>query len=195
LTPYWFEVVRLADAASQQFGSPLSDIRSTELYLVEGVAEVAGPVTSANGSMLGVIYPPEFVFVLDAGLPALVGGVVSWYPVAYGDPGFPQKNRIVLRSIPGRTEDQIIFPNVVGSLMIGLKQGSDTNAAKQALLDAGLRDVQVSDLLATASCAPFKEADLARRLEADLPFVKYAEPNGVQRLVDFSPGWVARRLI
>jgi hypothetical protein len=29
----------------------------------------------------------------------------------------------------------------------------------------------------------------------EFPFVRYAEPNGIQRLIDISPGWTAKRLI
>ncbi|MER9243476.1 hypothetical protein [Mesorhizobium sp. M0633] len=63
-----------ADRACQVFDERLPAVKSTELYLVQGIAEVA--VTSRvekTSAGLAVIYPPEFVFVLDVGFDSLVG--------------------------------------------------------------------------------------------------------------------------
>ncbi|TPI13120.1 hypothetical protein FJW06_15615 [Mesorhizobium sp. B4-1-3] len=146
-------------------------------------------------SKLAVIYPPEFLFVLDVGLDCLVGGSVFWNPIGYGDPGFPEKNEIALRSIRKRTEPDLIFPSIAGSLMMGLKEGTPDGEVKDGLIDNGLQDVMLFGTFATANCKPFQEPTICRDLEAALPFLKYAEQNTLRRIIDFAPGWVAKRLV
>src|SRR6476661_8405493 len=121
-----------AEQFRKKFGSTLPSVKSIELYLIEGLSEITVPNKADN--TLAVIYPPEFFYVLDVGLSCFIGGSVTWTPVGYGDPLFPEKRPILLRSVVGRTQANIIFP-------------------------------------------------------------KYAEQNGVQRLIDFSPGWIAKRLL
>ena len=183
----------MAEAAQlrARFGAVLPPVKSVELYLIEGLSEVT---SSTGAKTLAVIFPPEFLVVLDVGLDCLVGGSVSWIAVGYGDPLFPEKRPIDLRSVTGRTQANIIFPKVAGSLIIGLREGAPQGEVKAGLAGQGLQDVTIYDFFATASCRPFEEPTICRKLEASLPFVKYAEPNGVQRLIDFSPGWAAKRL-
>lgn len=182
-----------AAKAYAQYGDRLPPIRQSRLYLVVGISEVALP--SEPGPTLAVIYPPEFTWILDVGLDAFVAGVVSWEPVAYGDPGFPEKRPITLRSINGLSPDAIVFPNVAGSLIVGIREGTAPDEAKTELEGAGLKNVEVHGFFATAECKPFHEASTCRALEASLAFVKYAEQNSIQRIIDFSPGWFAKRLL
>ncbi|PDT21896.1 hypothetical protein CO674_19860 [Rhizobium hidalgonense] len=166
----------------------------TELYLVQGVSEVKN---SPDKSMppFAVIYPPEFLFVLDVGLDCLVGGSVLWKNAYLGDPGFPEKNGIGLRSIRTRTPSALIFPKIAGELIIGLKEGTDLAEAKTAFNDFGLRNISIPGTFVTATCLPFQEPSVCRELEAQFEFVKYAEMNGVVRLIDFAPGWTVKRLM
>ncbi|RXG84821.1 hypothetical protein EAS61_37800 [Bradyrhizobium zhanjiangense] len=159
------------------------------MYLIEGISTVAYPKDT-----LAVIYAPEFLFVIDVGLECSIGGSVAWASVGYGDPGFPEKRSIALRSIRGRTQANIIFPKIAGSLMIGLREGASEDEVRKAFAECELKNVHVDSFFATADCRPFEEPTICRHLESSLPFVKYAESNAVQRLVDFSPGWVAKRL-
>lgn len=196
--PFLEQVYLKADELSKMFGQALPVVKSAELYLVEGLADVAiaentSPVVSKSG--LAVIYPPEFLFVVDVGLPHLIGGSVLWQPVGYGDPGFPEKNEIALRSIRSRSSGHLIFPKIAGSLMIGVKEDADLATVEKELLGFGLRNVDAASSFITADCAPFQEDPICRQLEGQFDFIKYAEVNGVVRLIDFSPGWFVKRLL
>ncbi|WP_244560008.1 hypothetical protein [Ensifer aridi] len=197
-TAFIEEVHLAATEAYKNFGVDLPEVKSSELYLIEGIAKVSIPETVANPCVrtgLAVIYPPEFLFVLDAGLDCLIGGTVTWQQNGLGDPGFPEKNEILLRSVQTRRERDLVFPKIAGSLIIGIEPGSNEAEIERELASAGLRDIAMQEFMVTASCTPFVEPQICKRLETELPFVKYAEPNGVIRLIDFSPGWAAKRLL
>ncbi|MEH7881668.1 hypothetical protein [Rhizobium leguminosarum] len=192
--PYWGNVHAEADRLSQEFGKRLPAATVTELYLVQGVSEIKNS-PDKSFPPFAVIYPPEFLFVLDVGLDCLVGGSVLWKNAYLGDPGFPEKRGIALRSIRARTPSALIFPKIAGELMIGLKEGTDLTEAKTAFSDFGLRNISMPGTFVTATCSPFQEPSVCRELEAQFEFVKYAEMNGVVRLVDFAPGWTVKRLM
>jgi len=192
--PFSGEVHAEADRLSQEFEKRLPPATATELYLVQGVSEVKH---SPDKSIppFAVIYPPEFLFVLDVGLDCLVGGSVLWKNAYLGDPGFPEKNGIALRSIRTRSPSALIFPKIAGELMIGLKEGTDLADAKTAFTDFGLQNISIPGTFVTATCIPFQEPSICQELEATFEFVKYAEMNSVVRLVDFAPGWTVKRLM
>lgn len=169
----------------------LPPTRSFELYLIRALSYVP----SSNGKNLAVIYPPEFLFVLDVGLDSLVGVCVTWVSTGYGDPEFPDFSKTIIRSVPSRDSGRLIFPNVVGEILIGIKEGTSEAEARRGLEEAGLSDIKFFDFFATALSKPFDERATCRRLESGLPFVKYAQPNNVIRLVDFNPGWHVMRMM
>ncbi|RUW26857.1 hypothetical protein EN858_30240 [Mesorhizobium sp. M4B.F.Ca.ET.215.01.1.1] len=152
------------------------------MYLVQGV------------SGKDVIFPPEFIFLLDVGLDAAVGVSVYWQAHGRGDPDFPDFSAATLRSVLNRSSTGIIFPKIAGELMIVVKTGYKDSDVKAGLEAEGLKNVQGSDFFWTGNCQPFIEQSLCKKLEADLPFVKSAEQNGVARIVDFGPGWSCVRL-
>lgn len=193
--PFVDSVEAQARALRDSFGAPLPAVSHRELYVIEAVSEVDPPGSATGAKALAVIYPPEFLFVLDVGLECKVGGTVAWDPVGYGDPGFPEKKRIELRSIRGSTQGDLIFPKIAGSFMIGIREGASESEVREGLTEQGIRDIEFHTFFATGSCRPFEEKTICTKLEASLPFVKYAESNGIVRLVDFSPGWSAKRLL
>lgn len=176
----------IAQNAYDAYGR-LPPTKSFELYLVQGIAE-------GSEKDVRVIFPPEFIFLLDVGLELLIGVDVFWHPVAYGDPRFPDFSKAILRSVVSRDSGYVIFPNIAGSIMIGIKDGVSDNDVRNDLEAAGLRNIQGSSWFWTAECRPFAEQTACRDLENKLPYVKYAEPNRVVRLVDFGPGWSCVRL-
>lgn len=177
------------------FGKPLPPVLNRALYVIEAISEVVLPGSTTAEKTFAVIYPPEFLFVLDVGLECKVGGTIDWNPVAYGDPGFPEKKRVGLRSVRGSTQGDLIFPKIAGSLMIGIREGALETEVREGLTQHGIRDVEFHTFFATGSCCPFEERSVCIDLEASLPFVKYSESSGVVRLIDFSPGWSAKRLL
>jgi hypothetical protein len=180
----------IAQAAMKDYGT-LPPTRTFELYLVQGIAIPFG----GSEKDARVIYAPEFIFVLDIGLEALVGIDILWNTVGLGDPRFPDFSKSVVRSVSSRNSSDIVFPNVAGSIMIGVKDGVSDDVARKGLEGAGLRNVQGSGWFWTAECQPFVERTVCKDVETKLAFVKFAEPNGVQRLIDFSPGWSCVRLV
>lgn len=178
-----------------KFGVPLPPIANVELHLIEGIAEVVLPIDGKPVKTLAVIYPPEFLFILDVGLDCRVGGMVTWEPVGHGDPGFPEKKKIALRSIAGNSQSHLIFPRFAGSLIIGVRDGTPENEVRQGLTKHGIQDIEFYDFFATGNCRPFEEPTICAELESSFTFVKYAESNSIQRLIDFSPGWFAKRLV
>jgi hypothetical protein len=178
----------------EKFGAKLPPVKSVELYLIEGLSEVT-IVSNKPAKTMAVIYPPEFFYVLDVGLSCMIGGSVTWTPVGFGDPAFPEKRPVILRSVTGRSQASIIFPKIAGSVIVGLREGASEDEVTRGLTAYGLQEVKVYGFFATATCRPFEEPDICREMEAKFPFVKYAEPNALQRLIDFSPGWIAKRLV
>ena len=79
--------------------------------------------------------------------------------------------------------------------MIGCNEGTKELDIKQTLESAGLQEIWISGTFVTAACNPFEEMSVCQKLESTIPFIKYAEPNGLVRLIDFSPGWTAKRLV
>lgn len=190
-----FDLVREeAERQRQRFGEKLPPVVSAELYLMQGLSEFEMPAAAGNQPQLGVPYPPEFIFLLDVGLERLVGGSMVWQPVGYGDPLFPHKKQIFMRSIIDRASPNLIFPCVAGSIIVSVVDGTPNSAVNEGLTKLGIANISGSGTFYTAECKPFEEPSVCRRLEKELPFVKYAESNYIQRLIDFKPGWTAVRL-
>ncbi|MHC2295836.1 hypothetical protein [Rhizobium mongolense] len=195
--PFISAVQEAAAKLSEKFSTPLPVVKAAELYLIQALGEpIASPMAASKDGPL-VVFPPEFLFVLDVGLEHLVGGSVIWETAlpGYGDPEFPWKKEIALRSVRERTYRGLVYPAIAGSLMIGLVDGTDLSQIQQKLTDFGLQDVAGFGFFATANCAPFEEASICKKLENEFDFVKYAEMNNVVRIIDFSPGWSLTRLI
>src|SRR5262249_40375915 len=127
----------------------------------------------------------------------LVGVSVVWDSsgIGYGDASFPDFSKASLRSISSRKASHIIYPIVAGELMIGVKGDVPEQDVREALGNAGLRNVEFFGSFVTAKCTPFQEPAICNRLQSSIPLIKYAEPNSIQRLVDIAPGWAAQRLI
>src|SRR5215211_1936293 len=100
----------IAEKALADLGS-LPATKTFELYLIRALAEI-----NIDGiDQLAVIYPPEFLFLLDAGLESLVGVSVPWENVVRGDPTFPDFGRASLYSVASRGIGDLIFPMIPGS--------------------------------------------------------------------------------
>jgi hypothetical protein len=178
----------MADDALIPFGVGLPAHRSFELHVILALSE-------GGEAGLVVPYPPEFLFLMDVGFEALVGVSVPWNPAGLGDPVFPDFGKAGLRSIAACDPDGLIFSTLAGSLLVGLRDGTPPDEACEGLEAAGLQEIEISGLFATARCKPFHERSAAAKVEALLPFVEYAEANAIERIVDFKPGWTVQQLI
>jgi hypothetical protein len=180
----------IAQKAMQDYGT-LPATKGFEFYLVRGLAVPPG----GTDKDMRVIYSCEFVYLLDVGLDSLVGVVVPWDAAGLGDPTFPDFSKHSLRSISSRGSGDIIFPNIAGSIMVGVKEGVSDDTVRAEFEQLMLKNIQGSGWFWTAECQPFVERQVCRQIESTLSFVKYAEPNSLQRLIDFSPGWPCVRLV
>jgi hypothetical protein len=180
------------EAAGRAYGAALPTTKAFELYLVRGLGTSFKP----NGTeQIGVVFPPEFLFVLEVGFPSLVGVSIPWLPVLFGDPEFPNFRRASVRSVRSRNPSELIYPDVTGSIIMGLQAGVTPDAALQALDAQGLKQIDIADSFATAQCTAFHERQVCATVEEKLPaVVRYAQPNGVVRLGDFAPGWTVVRI-
>lgn len=180
----------LADEAMGAFGSAFPNTFAFELYLIRALSDIdPGP-----GQDVAVIYPPEFLFVLDAGLESLCGVSVIWRTRYHGDASFPDFGAAALRSVKSRSARDLIYPRVAGQIIIGIKSCPPEDEMRTRLEAAGLQNVEFFGFFATARCQPFWEDTTCADLEAKIDFIKYAEPDGINRLIDFSPGWEVLRL-
>lgn len=182
----WEEASKLLS----EFGGVLPEIKTVELYLIRALAEIQ----TGQAKELAVIYPPEFLYVLDVGTESLVGGFFTWKNVYFGDPVFPAKQTPEIRSIASRDSGQLIFPKVPGEIMLGVVEGTPHDEVVKVLTAKGIKDIEFFDFFLTARCQPFGEHGICAELESTVPFVRYAQPNRIVRLIDFSPGWHVTRL-
>jgi hypothetical protein len=182
----------LAEKALSPFKMEFPPEKSFELYLIRGLNTIK--IKGKDHTV--VVFPPEFMFVLDVGFKSLVGISVYWQSpqFGYGDPTFPDFSKADLRSILSRTERHLIYPIIAGEIIIGIRDNTPKDRIVDALTNAQLQNVEIFDNFVTAKCCPFHERAICAKLEADLPFVKYAEPSSVVRLIDIGPGWSAQRL-
>ena len=167
-------------------------VRALELHLVRAF----GTADLGNGPETVVISEPEFLWVADVGLPARAGVLIHWEAgLGYGVPGFPDFSKAELRSISGSAARDFIYPNKAGDWLGALEPGTDPAAAKAAIEQIGAFDVNISGTFVAGRCHPFAEAEFCAMLAAKLAFVRFAHPNRIVRLIDFSPGWDVRQLV
>jgi hypothetical protein len=175
----------LASQALQKCGVNLPETKSFELYLVRGLVEI----TTEGQKQLSVLYAPEFLYVMDCSLESLIGISLNWLTVGWGDPTFPNFTHAALRSLSSRSPKDLIFPNVAGKIVVGIKSDASPDVAKHELEKYGLLDVELHGFFATASCQPFSERSVCETIEKALSIVKYAETDAIYRPIDFWPGW------
>jgi hypothetical protein len=174
--------------ASVVWNSPLPDTKAFSVFLIRGIVERR--VSNAEAEPI-VAFPPEFLFLFDLGYESLAAVDVSWDPrisghiYGYGDARFPDLSNARTLSIKEESRTALLYPCIAGELVVGLVNGITALAAKQALESHGVKDVQISETIATARCSPFFERKTCAMLEREIPaVVRYAEPNRVVRLVD-----------
>jgi hypothetical protein len=173
-------------------GAGLPTPRSSALYYICGVK---------NDAMFGgedkdvVIYAPEFLYVFDLGYPAHCGVSCLWNTVELGDPAFPDFSNAGLRSIHDLDDNGLIYPAIAGELVIGVEPGTSQEDALAALRPHAIEVQHMSRDDYLAKVTPFHEREIAARIRKAVGFVRYAEQNGVVRLIDFSPGWRISRVL
>lgn len=166
-------------------------VQSLELYLVRAF----NTADFGSGPETVVVGEPEFLYVAQVGFAARAGVLVPWANgIGAGVPDFPDFASAKLRTIIDDQPANLIFPLIAGEWIGSLQAGTDPAAAKAAIEQQSAFDVQISGTFVEGRCDLFREREICATLEASVAFLRYAEPNRVVRLVDFSPGWDARRI-
>lgn len=136
----------------------------------------------------GALFQPDTSFItylLDVGWPAMPG----LYSVATDS----TENQVF--SVASTDEQRIIYPDSVGILLIGQKQGLSEDQIRTALKPFIESVVSYTPYLVEVAVKPFHERAMAQVIEKELPdVVRYAETSWIQRIV-YSPGWFARKLL
>lgn len=158
---------------------PFSGINSISLYYIAGVGDISNEQ---------VIFEPEFLYVVDLGLTYCAGIVLPYKVKNLGDPSFPDFSLYELRSIIGKTDKELIFPAVAGELLVTVKSGTSQSDVIRELSNFARSVVQISETFYKLEVKPFDEPKAIKNIET-ISFVRYAELNGIIRLIDFEPGW------
>jgi hypothetical protein len=136
---------RIADQALSHYDRPLKHFDAPELYVVLALSEV----TLSGKKQMVVPFSPEFLFVFQSDFESLICISIGWVPAGLGDPNFPDFSHASLRSVRSRTSRHLIFPDIAGSINIGIKSdsGLSSDQMKIALGRAGLQNVELFDFL------------------------------------------------
>lgn len=141
-----------------------------------------------------VAFGPEFLYVLDVGLPRLAGVSLDYEVVGRGDPHFPDFAEFKLVSLSGWSANELVFPAWAGRVLVGVQPGTPREEAIAELEEFGTRVTEVVPDLYLVEVTPFHEPESIAAIESGPSFVRYAEPDGVVRIIDFTPGWFVDRL-
>ncbi len=185
------EVRRILEAAIAP--DELPPTRDFRLYYIRGVGN--SKYTGGEDKDV-VLYTPEFLYVLDVGFPAFPAVQLPYEVSGHGDPHFPNFSRAELRSVPGEDWNNLIFPDIPGRLLVGVRAGTDEETVRRGLAPY-VHSVEplVPDLdLYLAEVRLFHEQQVGDEIERNVAFVRYAQPDGVVRLIDFLPGWFVDRV-
>ena len=175
------------EALASVAGTVRPSFNSIELYLILGIDQ-------GRAGTSAVIYPPEFLYIYDAGHESLVGLSITWKPSGLGDPDFPDFSRAVARSVLSRSADHLIYPNIPGQLIMTHDGSLDVQEMLDRLTKYGLTNVSTFGSFITAECKKFYEVGTCADLTKTFSFLQSAEPDHLMRIIDFSPGWTVRRL-
>jgi hypothetical protein len=141
-----------------------------------------------------VIYGPEFLYVLDAGLPTLPAVELGFRTAGNGDPHFPDFSEHRIWSVESLDANRLLFPIAPGQLIVGVKEGTPQEQVRKELA-AYASEIEV--LIPNAYVAHvkmFREPEIAAAIEQHVDFVRYASFNHRTRLIDFLPGWFVDRI-
>lgn len=161
---------------------PLPAARARELYQIRCLA--------GNG----VAFATEFMYLFDFGFECLAGMSVFHHVKGMGDPDFPDFDKGVIRSCVDRTSRELIYPMVAGFIMFDADPAV-SHAQLEKDLSPFLFDLDLSSQPFSGRCRLFRERTTAAAMKKAIPYLRYAEPNHVLRLIDYVPGWTVNRLL
>jgi len=179
--------VRALCQAKLPTGETLPPTKSLEVYHIRGIDGTSVP------------YSPVFAYLLDVGWNALPTVHIQYKVIGTGAPDFPNFSNSAILTTASRQSNDIIFPAVAGDIIFGVRPGTtmdQVNSALGKLVDSiklWAPDPVNGDSY-TGHVNAFREALVCQSVKSAAAFVRFAELNHLQRLIDFKPGWRVDRV-
>ena len=159
--------------------------------------------TLPDGRKIVFYFQPEFCYALDVGMPRLAILSVpyqiptepdgtSYRTIGMGDGEFPEFKEATVWSGTGLSKLELLYPATAGTILIGAKDGV-TEAELAKALKGYVSGLSNQGSFYIAKVTPFDEVNVCKRIEAEVPLVKYAELDGKIRN-NSGPWWVDRVL-
>ena len=161
---------------------------SFQVYYIRAIGD---GVDKNNNPVEGVVFPPTFMYVLEVGLPAIVGVGIPFRTVGLGDPNFPDFETFGLYSIDSLDAHNILWPSIAGEIFVGVRSGTSEADATNGLQSYMTGIKKVSQNSYFGKVTPFFEEIVGNDIKAKLPFVDYVQKNSVMRLID-TPWFISR---
>jgi hypothetical protein len=178
-------ILNRLEEALQQTGVGKIAVKSSSLFYIR---QTNGELP--DGRKIVFYFEPEFCYVLDVGMPRLA--ILSVPFQVPGDGEFPQFDEATVWSASGSSNLELLYPSAAGEIMIGARDGV-TEPELAAALTGYATDLTNIGVVYTAKVTAFDEEQICRKIEANVPQVKYAVLNGKIRN-NSGPWWVDRVL-
>lgn len=136
-----------------------------------------------------VIYVPEFLYVLDVGLPAMCGARVLWRANGEGDPTFPDFTQIGFVSVASLDRRDILHAPRTGSLLATVAEGVPEPAVRTALAPFVRSIVSTGGRNYELDVDPYHELGVADSIAREVAIVTSVVPIAKLRDVAPIPGW------
>jgi hypothetical protein len=191
-------ILNRLEEALQQTGVGKIAVKSSSLFYIR---QTNGELP--DGRKIVFYFEPEFCYVLDVGMPRLAILSVpfqvptepeglGYRTIGRGDGEFPQFDEATVWSASGSSNLELLYPSAAGEIMIGARDGV-TEPELAAALTGYATDLTNIGVVYTAKVTAFDEEQICRKIEANVPQVKYAVLNGKIRN-NSGPWWVDRVL-
>jgi hypothetical protein len=184
------ELCRTALSGLLAPGEELPETRSIALYYIRCLAN-----GTINGEEThGVVFVPEFLYVLDLGYPHLAGVSIGSPRQLHGDPYFPNFAKPEFRSIAKEEPPQLLYPIVAGQLLVSFEDAIDEHEARDRL-GARIHDLSGSNGFFEVTCDPFREGRQMVAIEQEVSGVRSVQGNQIVRPKDIDPGWFLDKVL
>lgn len=140
-----------------------------------------------------VIFTPEFIYLVDTGLPRIAGVSIPFNVRGLGDPQFPDFAHHRLLTVQQWSSMDIIFPASVGKLLITVDRDMSKDQVREAVAPFSAKVDPVSETSYLAQVTPFYEAERQKQIAAAAKFIRAVELDTIVRIID-GIHWVESRV-
>ncbi len=177
------EIIRDICQSKLAAGDVLPPTHSLEIYYVRANDQGTVP------------FQTTFTYVLDVGWPRLCGVRIPYILAGAGALNFPNFSQPLVLSIESRDPKHLLYPAIAGDILIGVKAGTTVAEISAKLGSIVSNLAPLAPDAYTGRIAAFRETTEIAKIKQAAPFVRYAELNVLQQIIDFQPGWQVDRVI